>query len=201
MKRSCGFSLLETTFATLLVSLLLVTSLSSLAIVIRTADENGQATTANNIGLSMLAEIASRAFSDPEDPAASVGQDGEPSDDRTQWDDCDDYHYWSKLSPKRSDGSIWPEADEWKTLAVTYEIDASDISQGSSGGNCRHLLVGEKSPTGKQFVFTAIKAEKGIGSQLAAKGASHVAKADIHAVRSGTVTQLSAQLTTDQVQP
>ena len=72
-----GFSLLETIAATVLVTLTLVTSLNSMAFLLKTTHHQSHAQQATTIAQILLAEIMAQPFADAVNSSASLGNEAD----------------------------------------------------------------------------------------------------------------------------
>ncbi len=194
-----GLSLLETTLATVLVSLTLVASLNSLAFVLTTTGRDAQTLQASQIAQTVLAEIASRPFRDPTETSTSIGLDAGETSDRATWDDCDDYHNWSMSTITDRDGQVLPGAGGWTVqVKVTHGDPSNPVIElgGSSGFKCIEVVL--ISPSARQFKFYALRAERGVLTGQQAAGSSVLAAVDLSLQVEGKSSTTSTRLHNQQ---
>lgn len=175
-----GLSLLETTLATVLVSLTLVASLNSLAFVLNTTGRDAQTLQASQIAQSVLAEIASRPFLDPTTTSTSIGLDAGETSERATWDDCDDYHNWSTTTITDRNGQVLPGASGWTLqVNVTYGDPSEPLRKVSSSSRFKCIELVLNSPSARQFKYYALRAERGVLTSQQAAGSSVLAAVDV----------------------
>lgn len=194
-----GLSMLETTLATVLVSLTLVASLNSLAFVLTTTGRDAQTLQASQIAQTVLAEIASRPFLDPTNTSTSIGLDAGETSDRATWDDCDDYHNWSTSTIDDRYGQVLPGASGWGLQVQVHYCDPSNpvIKAGSSSGfKCIELVL--VSPSARQFKYYALRAERGVLTSQQAAGSSVLAAVDLSLQVEGKSSTTSTRLHNQQ---
>ena len=92
-----GLTLLETIAATLITALL-AAAVGSVAHVILSAEREANVTErSTELGLALLREIAALPFDDPQDGETTIGPEAgewDPPDNRSRFDDVDDYAAW-----------------------------------------------------------------------------------------------------------
>ncbi len=77
----------------------------------------------------LMAEILQQAYDDPNDPVVFGTESGEGTDNRTDFDDVDDYHGWSKSPLQRRDGTVIPDLDGWGRSVAVVWVNLADLSQ------------------------------------------------------------------------
>lgn len=194
-----GLSLLETTLATLLVSMTLVASLNSLAFVLTTTGRDAQTLQASQIAQAVFAEIASRPFFDPTNTSASIGPDAGESSERATWDDCDDYHNWSTAAITDCYGHVLPGSNGWTLQVKVIYVEPSNVVNqvGSSSGFKRIELV-LISPSARQFKYYALRAQRGVLTSQQAAGSNVLAAVDLSLQSEGKLTTTSTRLHNQQ---
>lgn len=138
-----GFSLVETTIAMVLVGGLYITALNLVG-----ASQVTQARyTDREQGLllaeSLLNEIRDLPYEEPDDLGSILGIElGEAADDRTTFDDVDDYDGWSANPPVQSDGTAIPGTDRYtRSVAVTWVDLAAPKSTSTTETGVKRITV------------------------------------------------------------
>ncbi len=194
-----GLSLLETTLATVLVSLTLVGSLNSLAFVLNTTGRNAQTLQAAQIAQRLMAEIACRPFLDPDNSSNSIGLDSGETANRATWDDCDDYHNWSTTTITDRSGLALPGAAGWKLqVKVFYGEPADPLKKVSSSSRFKCVELVLTSPTARQFTYYALRAERGVLTSQQVAGSSVLAAVDLSLQAEGRSSATSTRLHNQQ---
>lgn len=194
-----GLSLLETTLATVLVSLTLVASLNSLAFVLTTTGRTAQRLQASQIAQTILAEIASRPFLDPTNTSTSIGLDAGETSNRATWDDCDDYHNWSVTTITDHNGQVLPGASGWSLrVKVSYGEPSNPLKNASSSSRFKCIELTLTSPSARQYKYYALRAERGVLTGQQATGSSVLAAVDLSLQAQGKSSSTSTRLHNQQ---
>ena len=105
----------------------------------------------------LMAEILQQAYEDPNDPVVFGTESGEGSSNRTDFDDVDDYHGWSKSVPQRKDGNAIPALDGWGRSVAVIWVNPANLSQtvGSDQGAKRMTVTVTHNglPVASMFAF------------------------------------------------
>lgn len=134
-----GFTLVEAVISIVLVSVLLVAALNTTGAV-----KLGQYNTltrgrAHLLAEDLMAEIMRQSYADPESvgfvdltdpslvPSALATDAGESANDRSDFDDVDDYHNWSSIPPEQKDGSIIPNLTGWARSVSIERLDPATL--------------------------------------------------------------------------
>jgi hypothetical protein len=154
-----AFSLMETTVSTLLVSILLVTSVSTVAHVNRVASSENHDQLSAQLASLYFAEITSKPFTSPSNTSTAIGLDpNETSSDRTTWDDCDDYDGLSLNGLTWANGSAIPSLENW-SLAVTvgYSDPSNPLTEVGSVTELKLIQLVFTDPAGTDHTFQALR--------------------------------------------
>ncbi len=193
-----GFSLLETTLATVVVSVLLVSSVSSLSTALVVLHTGHEGTTADKIAAELIAEISSCAYQDPENAADSLGP--EETTGRDSWDDCDDYHGWGTGELTHRGGDPWGAANGWWAKVSVQYVNPVDGTP-SNASECKEIVVLLTSPRVKRYSYTSYRAESGLEPDAALAADLRTNRATIEARgNNGNLSRLSAVLNTEAVE-
>jgi len=105
----------------------------------------------------LLAEILQQAYDDPDDPVVFGTESGEGTSNRTDFDDVDDYHGWSKSPPQGRGGTVIPNLDGWERSVAVVWVNPADLSQtvGSNQGAKRMTVTVTHNglPVASMFAF------------------------------------------------
>lgn len=147
-KNRQGLSLVEVAVSSLLVGTVIVGSLAMLGASIRTQTAAVDLVNGPMLAESLLAEIMSMPYDDPEDGGSTRGNDsGESGSNRTDFDDVDDYDGWASTDIQDRLGNVLPQYAGWtRSATVTWAnlVDGSEVVASSTG--LKRIIVTVTSP-------------------------------------------------------
>jgi MSHA pilin protein MshD len=161
-----GLSLVEVSFSTLLVGLVLLTALKSTGAVfqgrVSIADE------ADAVGLAqeLISEIMAQDYEDPtEDPPVFGPDTGETTvpNSRQDFDDVDDYNGWSS-SPPRNKGSATTRTEftgYQRSVAIVYVDPDSPATTSGTDKDLKRITVTVTPPIGDPAILVAFRSRWG----------------------------------------
>lgn len=154
-----AFSLIETTVSTLLVSILLVTSVSTIAHVNRVAGSENHGQQASRLAELFLSEITSKQFSSSRNTSTNLGRSAsETLPDRTTWDDCDDYNGISLNDLTFADGSAIPNTTNWSlAITVNYSEPSDPFTGVTTVTDLKLIRLVLTDPAGTDHTFRALR--------------------------------------------
>lgn len=194
----CGLSLIETTVATVLVSITLVTSLNTLAFVLQATNRNAQAQRATLIAQFLLAEITSRPFEDPANASTALGIESDESG-RSTWDDCDDYQGWSTNSIGTLDGVPLEYAAGWScSCSVGYCMPANPNMLSTSQTTLKRVDLQLVSPAARTFSFSSLRSANGALLEAQSTGTSVLANVEVSLSSEGKSLSANTRLQNQQ---
>jgi MSHA pilin protein MshD len=122
-----GFTLVEAVLSLLIVSVVAVAALTAVAQARATRALTSDRSMAVTLARSMIDEVGTRAYADPQSPSSPIGLDAGESAaaDRTTLDDVDDYHGISESPPRERSGTIIPDATNWRRDVRVEPVDAA----------------------------------------------------------------------------
>ena len=127
--RHSGLSYAEVLVATVIVSLLLIPALRLTGSLGRSRRNTLDQDTAQSLALDMIREIKQKSYRDPAAPAVFGPEADETTDDRTAFDDVDDYHDWQSTPPRDPAGNTNGQyGDLSRSVTVRY-VSSIDFSQ------------------------------------------------------------------------
>ncbi len=124
-----GLSLLEVTFATMIVGGLMVAALQTVGAATRSARTNANQAIGQLLAQDLLAEILDSRYIEPvELPIVFGPESTETSGTRTGFDDVDDYDGWVASPPQSKDGTPLSERTSWRREVVVRYVKRNDLS-------------------------------------------------------------------------
>lgn len=125
--RRAGLSLIEVAISTLLVGVMLVGALRCVGSVIDSRTRNADAAIAERMAQQLMTEICNAAYVEP-GGSTSIGPE-ESTDNRSQFDDVDDYHFWNSNPPQDKNGTPLANRANWWRAATVHWVDPTDVTQ------------------------------------------------------------------------
>lgn len=122
--RRAGFSLIEVTFATLLIGIMLLASLRTVGGVLSQRGRTETEVRALLLGQQLLTEILSRDYSDPTSTPV-FGRESSEAAQRLDFDDVDDYHQWNESPPTDLNGTALTGATGWQRRVTVQFVNAA----------------------------------------------------------------------------
>lgn len=198
-KLDSGFSLIETTVATLLVSLSLVASLNTMAFVLTTTSRDAEAQRSNQIAQFLLAEITSRPFADPINATGTLGTEVGEGSVRAAWDDCDDYQGWSTSSITNLNNAPLANAIGWScTVSVNYCNPNNPNVLSLSSTTLKRINLTLTSPSSRSFTYSSLRCAAGTLLAAQKAGSNVLANAEIVLTKDGKSLVTSTRLQNQQ---
>lgn len=153
--RRRGFSLVEVVISTMLVGLVLVTALKCTGSLIMARSNNADRVIANHLAQQLISEICGQPYQDESD-SSGFGPE-EPTSNRSQFDDVDDYHLWSASPPQDRSGNPLIGRNQWQRSVVIEQVDPKrpdDTTNRDRGLNRIIVTVSKSGQTlAVQFAF------------------------------------------------
>jgi hypothetical protein len=141
MRHTRGFTLVEATMSTLIVSILIVCA-------VRVAGANGVAQyktaergTARFLADGLLNDISCLPYEDPNVTPLFGLESGETSASKANYDDIDDFDGWSESPPQYRDGSQIPNETSWRRTVKVERVSPSDLSVQSTETGAKRITV------------------------------------------------------------
>ncbi|MEM7477700.1 MAG: hypothetical protein AAF483_22150 [Planctomycetota bacterium] len=162
-RRRQGLSLIETTFSILLVSVLMVSSLSTIAHVTSVSSSEKMRLKAAQLADLYLQEICSKPFVCPDCGSNSIGKSNSEGSIRSNWNDFDDYHYLYLNPLTDEDGNSIPDCTGWKLWVTVRFARTSDPSQTVWWStDLKRVKLFLEDPTGTYHYFYALRSKYGM---------------------------------------
>ena len=156
-----GLTLIEVVVSTLLVSTVMLTSLAASTNLLRNQTAARAKTTAQVLSSQILDEITAVDFEDRLKAEFGLEPD-ESNDDRTTFDDVDDYHDYGETTPTHRDGTAIDGFAGWSYTVeiLKAEADENGVTTVSVDGESLLRLIRVRcvSPEGASFLSTALVA-------------------------------------------
>lgn len=119
-----GFTLVEALLAMVIVGMLALATGNTARVIFATQDECDETGLVDELGISLLEEIASLPFNDPQNGGTSIGPEfGEwvPSGNRANFDDVDDYSVWTGSRPlQQKNGALISQPGYTRAVVISY---------------------------------------------------------------------------------
>lgn len=147
----------------MLVSLLLVASMSSIAHVNRVAHHPNYSQQASRLAQLYFGEITGKLFKSTTNNSTVLGRaSSETLPDRTDWDDCDDYHGLNLTSLTYADGSVIPGANGWILLVTLDYSEPNDPFRAVSyPTDLKMITLAFTDPSGQRHDFVSLRSRHG----------------------------------------
>lgn len=123
-----GFSLVETAFSLILVSVVLVAALNTVGYSVMARRTLSDTSRGQLLAQELLTEIIQQAYEEPVDTPAFGRELSESGADRVDYDDVDDYESWNSSPPEFPDGTEIPNLDGWSREVVVVWVDPDDLT-------------------------------------------------------------------------
>ncbi len=144
-----GFSYIEVLMAVMILALALIPLLSQFYIGFQGNINAETVTQATDLADELMEEIKGKRFDEnkfPDEPvsAGSLGDDfGEDSNNRSTFDDIDDYNNWSKNPPQELDGTVLSDFKDFtRSVIVEYvRINSNTWEATSSRTYYKRIIV------------------------------------------------------------
>ncbi len=141
-----GITLVETVIAVLITSLLALAINHASRTVLATSEEANSSWTATKLGMSLIEEICSQPFCDPDSLSATIGPDGAEWTapwNRSKFNDVDDYSVWSNTTNplQHKSGKPMHEQDFSRTVSISYIYSANIAVTSSTPTNYKLICV------------------------------------------------------------
>jgi len=140
--RRTAFTLVEAVIATVIVSVMLVAALGTVGTSRLVQQKVSLSSRGRLLAESLLAEIIQQAYQDPDETVAFGAESGEKTNNRSDFDDVDDYHGWSQSPPKTKSGSAIPASTGWtRTVTVVWVDPAAPAQTETSESGAKRITV------------------------------------------------------------
>ncbi len=126
-----GVTLVEVAVSTALVGLVLVAALETLGGAMRTLRQTGDSMNANTLAATLMAEVIALPYSDADGSTTDLGLEADEaaiSNDRSLYDDVDDFHGWSRTPPESRDGTELAGYSGWKRCVEISYLGATPVA-------------------------------------------------------------------------
>jgi type II secretory pathway pseudopilin PulG len=127
-----ALTLVEVVVSTLIVGLMTVAALDGLGAATRSSQWAGNQGIAQGLADDLMAEILTKAYSDPNGSAEFGLETGEAAP-RSNFDDVDDFNGWNQKPPKAADGTTFSDRAKWRRRVTVERVRLSNLTQTTSG--------------------------------------------------------------------
>ena len=162
-----ALTLAEVAVSTAIVGVIIVASLESVGMVLRTRRLNASPLSGPGLAQELLDEILAMPYEDPQNPGGAIGVDsGESTSNRSHFDDIDDYHLWSSNDAKARSGATLSGYAGWECEVEVVRAPLADpAASSSSDTGLKRISVTVTSPEGVTTTMTALRARHGAMEQ------------------------------------
>jgi prepilin-type N-terminal cleavage/methylation domain-containing protein len=140
-----GFTLVEAIIAMAIVGLLALATGNTARVIFATQDEQEENGLVDELGISLLEEVASLPFNDPQNGGTSLGPEfGEwvPLGNRALLDDVDDYTVWTGTRPlQQKNGALIHLPGYTRSVSVCYVNPVNFTLASFTPTDCKEITV------------------------------------------------------------
>jgi hypothetical protein len=136
-----GFTLVEATMSTLIVSILLVCAVQVVGASGLTQYKSAERATARFLADGLLNDISALPYEDPNVTPLFGRESGESVASKANYDDLDDFDGWSESPPQYGDGSQIPNLTGWRRTVKIERLSPSDLSVQSIETGAKRITV------------------------------------------------------------
>lgn len=132
-----GFSVIEVAMSSLLVGAVLVASMQVTGQALMVQRDRAHMATAAFLAEGMLSEILLLPYMEPGQTSDLIGRNsGELTNNRSTFDDVDDYHNYTETPPKSLENVVLPGFAGWQRSVVVQWVNPNNLNQtqGSESG-------------------------------------------------------------------
>jgi type II secretory pathway pseudopilin PulG len=127
-----ALTLVEVVVSTMIVGLMTVAALNGLGAATRSSEWAGNRGVAQGLADDLMAEILTKAYSDPNGSAVFGLETGEAAP-RSNFDDVDDFDGWNQKPPQAADGTTLSDRADWRQRVTVERVRLSNLTQTTSG--------------------------------------------------------------------
>jgi MSHA pilin protein MshD len=124
-----GFSYVEVLLCSVIISIILVSGLRLFGNLGRSQQVLLDQSSADFLALQMVEEIKQQFYEDPDGSIVFGREPEESAVDRSDFDDVDDYHDFSDYPPKRRNGAVLSQYDDFTRAVSVRYVTADDFTQ------------------------------------------------------------------------
>jgi hypothetical protein len=160
-----GVTLVEAMVATLVVGILGLAAHGVSRVILATGSQQEETGVIDELGVSLLEEIASLPFDDPQNGGTSLGPEaGEwvALGDRVLFDDVDDYTVWDGSRPlQQKDGSLIDLPGYTRAVSIAYVSPADFTLASFTPSDCKQITVSVRINGRTVKTFSTVRVEGG----------------------------------------
>ncbi|MCA9289888.1 MAG: hypothetical protein KDA25_02100 [Phycisphaerales bacterium] len=153
-----GITLVEAIIALVLVAGMITAALNTVAFTARSLRIRATMSKASMLAHRTMNEVFALAYQEPNATPQFGTEAGEPT--RATWDDIDDYHMWTELSPTARDGAPIPGYTGWSVGVQVHKVStiAPDVVSAFEVG-LRRITVVVNAPSGESVILKALRSK------------------------------------------
>ncbi|GAB5407271.1 MAG: hypothetical protein Aurels2KO_55020 [Aureliella sp.] len=157
-----GLSLIEVVVSTVIVAFIVSASMQTVATAVLTRTRTAELQLGPSLARGLMCEILQTPYTDPEGFGGAIGLDpGEGSTNRLSFDDVDDFHGWSSVSPVHPDGTGMPIGAGWQRQVTVEFLDPSTFTVTATDMGLKRIGVTVTSPGGKVTAVETLRSRLG----------------------------------------
>ena len=155
--------MIEVTVASLLVGVIVVGSIVMLEASVRSQTAAADLLAGPSLADSLLAEVQSMAYEDPEQAGSAIGPDMIDLEiHRHLFDDVDDYDGWMATPPRARDGTPFTEYAAWRReVEVNWASPASGDEWAAGETGLKRIVVTVTAPDGTTTTRFGLRSRNG----------------------------------------
>ena len=146
-----GLTLLEVVVSLVLVSTIVLVSVSASANLMRSKTQSTQALDGQELAFQILDEVTAVDFQDPDQDRIFGREASETANNRTDFDDVDDYHGYAASPPSHRDGTTIAGFENWSfsvTVSRAEPASAGIVASNNDDAPLKLVTVTCTSPAG-----------------------------------------------------
>ena len=156
---SRAFTLVEVVLTILIVGVGLVASVRALPVLLQVSTASQEQMVAQQLAADLLAEIAMLPYEDPDGSAVFGREPGEAANNRSDFDDIDDYDGWKKSPPQKKDGSTEPGCDGYTRSVIVESTNPGDFNtiEANDLNKPKRITITVSKPGAPTIVITTVR--------------------------------------------
>jgi len=161
-----GMTLIECAISIAVVAIMLVAALSAMGSFARARQSQFDRCVGSGLARALVTEILQARYLEPDQNVYFGREPGESANNRSDWDDVDDYNGMNECPPKSKAGAAIVGADGWRrAVSVAYvQPDNPNVVAAEDTGLVR-ITVTVTSPKGVATQLSALRGDQSIYDQ------------------------------------
>jgi hypothetical protein len=119
---------MEVAASTVIVGAMAVASLNALGAATRSSVDAGKRGVATTLAAELMSEILDAEYVEPDSGEVFGPEANEAAEDnRSLFDDVDDYHNWQASPPQDREGAVIPNRTGWRRQVIVEHVELEDL--------------------------------------------------------------------------